>query len=81
MVEATSLAYGLTKSDLYEQSTRRALGWFLGLNTKSVKLYDESTGASYDGITEEGLNQNQGAESTLAFLLAAEAFVSNSSQR
>lgn len=81
MAEATSLAHRLTKSDLYEQSTRRALEWFLGLNTKSLKLYDESTGACYDGINEAGLNQNQGAESTLAFLLAAEALVSNCSQR
>jgi hypothetical protein len=38
-------------------------------------LYDDSTGACYDGITPEGLNENQGAESTLAFLLAAEAFI------
>jgi hypothetical protein len=77
MVEATSLAYRLTQSKSYEQDIRRALGWFFGLNTKSVKVYDESTGACSDGINEAGLNENQGAESTLAFLLSAEAFIEN----
>jgi hypothetical protein len=77
MVEATTLAYRLTGSESYEQGMRQALGWFFGLNTKTVKLYDESTGACSDGINETGLNENQGAESTLAFLLAAEAFIDN----
>ena len=77
MVEATTLAYKLTGSESYEQGIRQALGWFSGLNTKMVGLYDESTGACSDGINEAGLNENQGAESTLAFLLAAEAFIEN----
>jgi hypothetical protein len=77
MVEATTLAYKLTGSESYEQGIRQALGWFSGLNTKMVRLYDESTGACSDGINEAGLNENQGAESTLAFLLAAQAFIEN----
>ena len=80
MVEATTLAYRLTQSKSYEQDIRRALGWFFGLNTKSAKVYDHSTGACSDGINEVGLNENQGAESTLAFLLAAEAFIENLSR-
>jgi hypothetical protein len=74
MVEATALAYRLTRSAGHEKALRQALGWFLGVNTKSVSVYDESTGACHDGITPEGLNENQGAESIVAFLLAAEAF-------
>jgi hypothetical protein len=77
MVEATTLAYRLTGSESYEKSIRQALGWFSGLNTKMVELYDESTGACSDGLNEAGLNENQGAESTLAFLLAAETFIEN----
>jgi uncharacterized protein YyaL (SSP411 family) len=77
MVEAATLAYKVTGSEAYEQAMRQALGWFFGMNTKLVKVYDESTGACSDGINETGLNQNQGAESTLAFLLAAEAFIEN----
>jgi len=75
MVEAAALAYKLTRSEVYEATLRQAFGWFLGLNTKSVTVYDESTGASYDGINKMGLNENQGAESTLAFLLAAATFI------
>jgi hypothetical protein len=75
MVEATTLAYKLTRSKDYETALRHALGWFFGLNTQSVTLYDDSTGACYDGVNRGGLNQNQGAESTLAFLLAAVTFI------
>lgn len=80
LIEATTIAYTLNQSKLYEDALRQALGWFFGLNTKSVKLYDDSTGACYDGINPKGLNKNQGAESTLAFLLAAEAFINSFSQ-
>ena len=75
MVEATALASRLTRSKVYETALRHALGWFFGLNTQSVMLYDDSTGACYDGVNQEGLNQNQGAESTIAFLLAAVTFI------
>lgn len=75
MVETAALAYKLAQSNVYEAAIRQAMGWFFGLNSKSVGLYDDSTGACYDGINEMGLNENQGAESTLAFLLAAETFI------
>jgi hypothetical protein len=80
MIEDATIAYRLNRSRLYEEILRQALGWFFGLNTKSVELYDDSTGACYDGLTPKGLNENQGAESTLAFLLAAEAFVNGFAQ-
>jgi hypothetical protein len=77
MVETTALAYKVTKSREYEKALRQALGWFFGLNTKSSAVYDTATGACHDGITPEGLNENQGAESTLSFLLAAVTFIEN----
>ncbi len=80
MIEATALAYRLTRSSLYEKTLHQALDWFFGKNTKSVRIYVESTGACYDGITEVGLNENQGAESTLAFLLATAACVESGFQ-
>jgi hypothetical protein len=80
VVETTALAYRVTKSPTYEKALRRGLGWFLGLNTKSLAVYDAATGACHDGITPEGLNENQGAESTLSFLLAAAAFIENIGQ-
>ena len=76
MVEAAVLARDVTGSESYARTARNALGWFFGLNTKSVTVYDESNGACYDGINPSGLNQNQGAESTLAYLLAVEALLS-----
>jgi hypothetical protein len=75
MVETAVLAYNLTRSDVYASAIRQAMGWFFGLNTKSVDLYDDSTGACYDGINKMGVNENQGSESTLAFLLAAVTFI------
>jgi len=77
MVETTSVAYKLTRSKRYETALRQALGWFYGANTKSVTIYDDSTGACFDGINQAGLNENQGSESTLAYLLGATTFIEN----
>jgi glycosyltransferase involved in cell wall biosynthesis len=49
---------------------RRAFNWFLGQNHLHQWLYDASTGGCRDGLHAERLNQNQGAEATLSFLLA-----------
>jgi hypothetical protein len=77
MVETTAFAYKLTYNPLYEKAMRQALGWFFGLNTKFVAVYDGATGACHDGITSAGLNENQGAESTVSFLLAAVTAIEN----
>lgn len=75
MAETAALAYKITGSQVYGEVLREALGWFFGLNTKSVKVYDEETGACHDGITEIGLNENQGSESTVSPLLAIATFL------
>jgi hypothetical protein len=75
MVETAALACALTRSEEYATAIRQAMGWFFGMNTKSVALYEDSTGACYDGINMMGVNENQGSESTLAFLLAAVTFI------
>jgi hypothetical protein len=52
---------------------RRAVGtfeWFLGRNTSGVAVYDFDSGGCHDGLGPDGLNPNEGAESTLAFLQA-----------
>jgi hypothetical protein len=76
-LETTALAYKVTKNMRYERAMRQALGWFFGLNTKSIAIYDPATGACYDGITAKGLNENQGSESTVSFLLGAAAMIGN----
>lgn len=49
----------------------RAFGWFLGENDLGLPLYDPETGGCRDGLQIDRLNQNQGAESTISYLLAA----------
>jgi len=49
---------------------RRAFDWFLGQNELQRSLYDPATGACHDGLHVDRINKNQGAESTLSFLLA-----------
>jgi hypothetical protein len=78
MIETSAFAYKMTGTELYEKTLRQALGWFFGMNTKSVTVYDEQTGACHDGISEKGLNENQGAESTISFPLAIATFLTNS---
>jgi multiple sugar transport system substrate-binding protein len=57
-----------------------AAGWFLGANPARVKMYDEATGRTFDGIdgpTPLRLNRNAGAESTIEALLALQRVASN----
>jgi starch phosphorylase len=49
---------------------RQAFDWFLGQNELQRSLYDQATGACHDGLHADRINKNQGAESTLSFLLA-----------
>jgi len=44
--------------------------WFVGANDKNRMLYDESTGGCRDGLTADGVNENQGAESAIACIAA-----------
>jgi glycosyltransferase involved in cell wall biosynthesis len=52
------------------REARAAFEWFLGRNDLGLELYDSGTGGCCDGLQEDRVNRNQGAESTLAFLLS-----------
>jgi glycosyltransferase involved in cell wall biosynthesis len=54
----------------WEKQAHLVFDWFLGQNDLGIPLIDPATGACYDGLQPDGANQNQGAESALAFLLA-----------
>jgi glycosyltransferase involved in cell wall biosynthesis len=58
-----------SESYWYEQATR-AFDWFLGWNDLGLELYSPSSGGCCDALHVDRVNQNQGAESTLAFLLS-----------
>ena len=63
-------AYRVTGDETWLDEGRRAFEWFLGQNRLHQWLYDPSTGGCRDGLHPDRVNQNQGAEATLAFLLA-----------
>lgn len=69
-VSASLEAYRATRDSAWLQEARSAFEWFLGRNDLDQDLYDPSTGGCYDGLQEDRVNRNQGAESTLAFLLS-----------
>jgi glycosyltransferase involved in cell wall biosynthesis len=69
-VSACLEVYKLTEECQWRDAAWRAFRWFLGKNDLQVALYDASTGGCRDGLHPDRVNQNQGAESTLSFLMA-----------
>ncbi|MCZ6771617.1 MAG: glycosyltransferase [Proteobacteria bacterium] len=70
MVDACVEAFWVTGDAAWTDLGMTAVRWFLGANDKNLSLYDESTGGCCDGLTANGVNENQGAESTLACIAA-----------
>jgi glycosyltransferase involved in cell wall biosynthesis len=69
-VSACIEAYHATDDLFWVEEARRAFEWFLGRNDLGLALYDPGTGGCRDGLHVDRLSENQGAESTLAFLLS-----------
>ena len=70
MVSACLEAARITGDKRWRKEARRAFEWFLGRNDLNVPIYDPMTGGCRDGLHPDRANENQGAESTLAFLQA-----------
>jgi glycosyltransferase involved in cell wall biosynthesis len=70
MVEACVEAYNLTRDHAWFENAAMCFNWFLGQNDLNMPLYDAKTGGCRDGLMADGINQNQGAESSLAWLLS-----------
>jgi hypothetical protein len=70
IVEACVLAARLTGNPKYFRHARTAFAWFLGNNVKNAVLYDSQSGGCRDGLTESVSNQNEGAESTIMYVIA-----------
>lgn len=68
MVEACIEAHHVTGEERWLEEAHRCFQWFLGRNDLGLPLYDDSTGGCRDGLQPERANQNEGAESTLAWL-------------
>jgi hypothetical protein len=84
-VSACLEVYRLTEEGYWFEEAQRVFRWFLGKNDLHVPLYDATTGGCRDGLHPDRINENQGAESTLSFLMALlemqEATVTNAQER
>ena len=69
---AADTAYEITGMPRYRLAMEMAYGWFVGRNDAHAPVAEPTTGACHDGIGPAGVNENQGAESTLMWLIAAE---------
>jgi len=70
MVSACLEAFRVTQDEAWSREARRAFEWFLGRNDLGLPVYDPSTGGCCDGLHCDRVNENQGAESSLAFHLS-----------
>lgn len=70
MVEACVKAYLITKSKKYHELAWKAFEWYNGRNLLGLSLIDHKTGGIKDGLEENKVNQNEGAESILSYCLA-----------
>jgi hypothetical protein len=70
MVSACLEAARITGDQRWRKEARHAFEWFLGRNDLNLPVYDPTTGGCRDGLHPDRANENQGAESTLAFLQA-----------
>lgn len=68
MIGACLEAYACTQNEEWVQLALTCYNWFLGKNDQQMKLYDHANGGCRDGLMSNGVNENQGAESTLAYL-------------
>ena len=70
LLEACYAALLATGETRWEEAMKTVFNWFLGRNDQHVVLYNFSTGGCFDGLLPGGVNQNQGAESTLCWLIS-----------
>lgn len=69
---AVTAAFDVTGDPRYRRAAEAAYAWFLGDNDAGLVVADSATGGCHDGLTQEHVNENQGAESTLMWLTAVE---------
>lgn len=70
VVMTLSTFYDMFRSPIYLTQRTNAFNWFLGKNHLHQIMYNPATGGCYDGLEEYNVNLNQGAESTICYLLA-----------
>ena len=68
LADACARAAAVDANPIWSDGVRAAAAWFLGENDAGEPMWDPETGGGYDGLHADGVNLNQGAESTLAVL-------------
>ncbi|QQS60693.1 glycosyltransferase [Candidatus Falkowbacteria bacterium] len=69
-ITALKSMYEISQDRYYQKCAYKTFDWFLGGNVLGRIMYDQSSGGCYDGLRENEINLNQGAESTLSYLLS-----------
>ncbi|MEN9327685.1 MAG: hypothetical protein RI947_493 [Candidatus Parcubacteria bacterium] len=70
MILALACAHKNTHNEKYRNLAIKCFSWFLGNNTLNRPLYDNKTGGCYDGLGQDNVNVNQGAESLISYLMS-----------
>lgn len=70
MVQTLMLAHKITDKEVYKKRALRTFEWFLGKNMLKQMVYNTETGGCFDGLGKSSININQGAESTISYLIA-----------
>lgn len=70
LINACLDAYIETKDKKWFKESERCLSWFLGHNDIQLPVCDHKTGGCADGLESQGINGNQGAESTLSWIIS-----------
>jgi hypothetical protein len=63
-------AYEISGNKLFLETAKTCFSWYYGNNSKNLSLINNETGGCYDGIEQNGLNLNEGAESVVSFWMA-----------
>jgi hypothetical protein len=70
MIGACIEAYECTHDDEWVELATTCFNWYLGKNDQLLKIYDHASGGCRDGLEKNNVNENQGAESTLSYILS-----------
>ncbi len=70
LVDACIEAYHATQDKRWAAEARRCYEWYVGRNDLRIPLYDFKTGGCHDALEATGMNENEGAESTICWLIA-----------
>jgi hypothetical protein len=68
LADACARAAAADANPIWPDGVGAAAAWFLGANDAGEPMWDPDTGGGYDGLHADGVNQNQGAESTMAVI-------------